>query len=187
MEPPAIDPNPYRPPASNVEPDADPAMVPGQRLELASRWRRLWGAVIDGVLFSATEIPEMVAGDRGFRIEFLVGQSPIELGDTSTAGLISNAAFILVLAIQSYLVYTEGQSVGKRAVKARIVALDGRRAPFMKAVVLRTWVPIFLPMLPWVGSLLALVDTLFVFRGDRRCLHDLAAGTRVVRTDWPPP
>ena len=34
---------------------------------------------------------------------------------------------------------------------------------------------------------LALVNVLFVFRRDRRCLHDVMAGTRVVRTDWPPP
>jgi uncharacterized RDD family membrane protein YckC len=38
-----------------------------------------------------------------------------------------------------------------------------------------------------LGGLLAVVDVLFVFRRDRRCLHDLVAGTRVVRTDWPPP
>ncbi len=84
-------------------------------------------------------------------------------------------------------IYTRGQSVGKQACSSRIVGIDGQRAPLVRAVVLRTWAPLALPMLPWVGGLLAAVDVLFVFRRDRRCLHDLVAGTRVVRTDWPPP
>ena len=34
--------------------------------------------------------------------------------------------------------------------------------------------------IPKVGGVLALADILFVFRDDRRCLHDQIAGTRVV-------
>ncbi len=182
-----IDPNPYQPPATNVEVDLDPAIVPGQRLELVGRWRRLWGGIIDGLLFSLTGLPAMVAGTRPFRIEVAIGRSPLQLSDTSRAGVISSGAFLLVLALQSYFIYTRGQSVGKQACSSRIVGIDGQRAPLVRAVVLRTWAPLALPMLPWVGGLLAAVDVLFVFRRDRRCLHDLVAGTRVVRTDWPPP
>jgi uncharacterized RDD family membrane protein YckC len=169
-----------------VEGDLDPAMVPGQRLELAGRWRRLWGGIIDGLLFSLTGLPAMLAGNRPFKIEVAIGQSPLQLSDSSSAGLISSGAFLLVLALQSYFIHTSGQSLGKQACSSRIVGIDGQRAPFVRAVVLRTWVPLALPMLPWLGGLLALVNVLFVFRRDRRCLHDLVAGTRVVRTDWPP-
>jgi uncharacterized RDD family membrane protein YckC len=28
--------------------------------------------------------------------------------------------------------------------------------------------------------LYAIVDALFIFRGDRRCIHDMIAGTRVI-------
>ncbi|MNT88741.1 RDD family protein [compost metagenome] len=38
-----------------------------------------------------------------------------------------------------------------------------------------------LAYIPVVGMLVVLVDYLFIFRADRRCLHDLAAGTRVVQ------
>jgi len=33
---------------------------------------------------------------------------------------------------------------------------------------------------PQVGGLIGLVDILFIFGKERRCLHDLLAGTRVV-------
>ncbi|MEA2700447.1 MAG: hypothetical protein QOI66_4718, partial [Myxococcales bacterium] len=34
--------------------------------------------------------------------------------------------------------------------------------------------------IPYLGGLYALVDALFIFRDDRRCIHDLIAGTRVI-------
>ena len=36
-------------------------------------------------------------------------------------------------------------------------------------------------MIPLVGVLLVWVDILMIFRRDRRCAHDLVAGTRVVK------
>ena len=39
---------------------------------------------------------------------------------------------------------------------------------------------LFVVILPWVAAL-PVIDQLFVFRKSRRCLHDLVAGTVVVR------
>jgi uncharacterized RDD family membrane protein YckC len=36
-------------------------------------------------------------------------------------------------------------------------------------------------MIPIFGLFFVLADTLMIFRADRRCLHDLMAGTRVVK------
>jgi len=36
-------------------------------------------------------------------------------------------------------------------------------------------------LLPLVGKASRLIDTIFIFRENRRCLHDLIAGTRVVK------
>jgi uncharacterized RDD family membrane protein YckC len=36
-------------------------------------------------------------------------------------------------------------------------------------------------LIPVIGGFLPLVDVLFIFRHDRRCIHDLLAGTNVVK------
>jgi uncharacterized RDD family membrane protein YckC len=35
--------------------------------------------------------------------------------------------------------------------------------------------------IPYLGGIYGLVDALFIFRDDRRCVHDHIAGTRVVK------
>ena len=34
--------------------------------------------------------------------------------------------------------------------------------------------------IPYIGKFAGFVDILMIFRGDKRCAHDLAAGTQVV-------
>ena len=34
--------------------------------------------------------------------------------------------------------------------------------------------------IPFAGGIFSLIDCLFIFREDRRCIHDLIAGTKVV-------
>jgi len=51
---------------------------------------------------------------------------------------------------------------------------------FGKLVGLR-YVPVWLASsIPFIGGFLALIDILFIFREDRRCVHDMIAGTVVV-------
>ena len=64
----------------------------------------------------------------------------------------------------------------------RIVRLDGRPVGFVEAVLLRSWMFGLLGWVPRAGSFLGLADILFIFRRDRRCLHDLLAGTKVIET-----
>jgi uncharacterized RDD family membrane protein YckC len=101
-----------------------------------------------------------------------------------------NAMWLLytfLLAVLSYLVlngywlYTRGQTIGKRLMKIAIVATStGERAPFWKLVGIRAlFFPFLFAVLSPVG-LVPVIDQLFVFRKNRRCVHDLAAGTSVV-------
>lgn len=39
---------------------------------------------------------------------------------------------------------------------------------------------IALSLIPAIGQLFAVIDTLCIFWEDRRCIHDLIAGTKVV-------
>ncbi len=76
------------------------------------------------------------------------------------------------------LLTRDGQTLGKKALKIRIVVYrTGENGGFVPNVLLRTLVNGFL-----VGVLppYDIVDVLFVFRSDRRCIHDFLAGTVVV-------
>ena len=63
----------------------------------------------------------------------------------------------------------------------RIEGIDGTR-PSLMHLLLRRYLPVqAVGALPAVGPLLGFANVLFIFRGDRRCVHDLIAGTRVVK------
>jgi uncharacterized RDD family membrane protein YckC len=51
----------------------------------------------------------------------------------------------------------------------------------VRAFLLRGTLPFMVEQIPLVGLLFWLVDSCFIFREDQRCLHDLVAGTRVIR------
>ena len=93
------------------------------------------------------------------------------------------ATFALQL-VQIYLVSTRGQTLGKRFLGIRIVrASDGSNPGFARAWLLRALVPGIIGMLPMIGSVFTFVNYGFIFRADRRCLHDLLADTRVVKVN----
>ncbi len=100
-------------------------------------------------------------------------------------GLVGIAAFVL---INGFLLASSGQTVGKRALGIRIVSYtDGELLPIGKLLALRygpLWV---LNLLPFFGGLIGpvfgLVDALFIFNSERRCIHDYIAGTKVVKVN----
>ena len=56
----------------------------------------------------------------------------------------------------------------------------GEIAGFVKAFLLRALVNGLIVGIPCLGAIYALVNVLFIFGDERRCLHDLIAGTKVV-------
>ena len=97
----------------------------------------------------------------------------------STAGSIW--FLIIFMAINSYLLLTKGQTVGKWMLGIRIVdAASNGAATAVKLLGLRYVLVLLVMAIPIIGQLLGLIDVLFIFRSDRRCVHDLIAGTKVV-------
>lgn len=101
---------------------------------------------------------------------------------------------VFALAVVAYLLlngvtlWRRGQTLGKLLLGIAIVPTNANDhwttapAPFWKLICIRA---LFFPLLfvvvvPWL-TLLPLIDQLFIFGKRRRCLHDLAAGTVVVR------
>ncbi|MBT7455933.1 MAG: RDD family protein [Gemmatimonadetes bacterium] len=91
--------------------------------------------------------------------------------------LLGGLLLILLVTVQTVMLTRSGQTLGKRAVRIRIVRMDtGENGGFVTNVMMRTVLSWILSMIPFYG----LVDTIFIFRPDRRCVHDHIAGTRVV-------
>ncbi len=107
------------------------------------------------------------------------GEIPPEF---NPAMMILTGVLFLVIAITNLvLVSTQGQTLGKKIVGVRIVRFeDGGKAGFVKAVLMRGFLPGLIGAIPVVGLVFSLVNICFIFRADRRCIHDLIAGTHVV-------
>ena len=89
--------------------------------------------------------------------------------------------WLALLIVQAIFLIKRGQSLGKMIVGIKIVKVSDESVPgFVKVFVLRMFVPSLLTGIPYLGWLLGLIDTLFIFRDDRRCVHDLIAETKVV-------
>ena len=155
--------NPYQAPASPFSDPIDDHV-------LADRGTRLGAAIVDFLLVVGVMLPGLL-GFAMFNDE--------ESGFFAAVGLAGIG--LLALGIyQIYLVSTTGQSLAKKWLGIRIVKLDGSPCGFVHGVVLRSWVISALGQIPLVGAIVAIVDPLMIFGEERRCLHDLIAGTKVV-------
>lgn len=163
--------NPYRPPVAEVV--SAPAEADS---ELASRSDRLIAALIDGVILMALVLPvnySLGIFDQirlGQDLDFMMGLASLGVGFT---------AYVLV---NGYLLATSGQTVGKRLMKIRIVGVDGQPLSFARILLARQLPQNLVSLLPGGGGGLILIDILFIFSKDRRCVHDRIAGSKVVNT-----
>lgn len=162
---------------SDSDSDSDP--------ELADRLTRLGAWFLDNVLAFLCCLPGMLI--VGFSVI-----STLLLGRGDVAEVMS-ARFLLgwmllaigglvLLVVQVWMLSTRGQTVGKRLLGIRIVRFEDRSTPgFMHAFLLRAVVPGLIGMIPYLGFIFSIVDICFIFRADRRCIHDFIAGTKVVK------
>ena len=89
--------------------------------------------------------------------------------------------FVFFLLIHGFFLKKNGQTVGKMLTGIRITDLEGKVPDFRKVILLR-YLPISLvSLIPFVGPYLTLIDALLISEVTRRCLHDLLAGTKVVK------
>jgi len=143
--------------------------------ELATRGQRFLGKLIDNMIMFAAVVVVVGIG------AFLIGMGDEDvfvLVVQALAGLVSLA----VSAVQWVLIVQRGQTVGKIVMGTRIIVGNDPGLPgFVAGVAHRSWVPGLIAMVPCVGPIFGLVDALWIFGEEKRCLHDLIANTRVVK------
>ena len=147
--------------------------------ELAGRGRRFGAYIIDSI----------IAGIVLFAVAYFnpgpLGVTMLDIMRAPTTQQMSTAGsiwfLIIFMAINSYFLVTKGQTLGKRMLGIRIVdAASNGAATAVKLLGLRYVLVMLVMAIPIIGQLLGLADALFIFRSDRRCVHDLLAGTKVV-------
>ena len=147
--------------------------------ELAGRGRRLGAYLIDTIIAGIVLVAVAYFNPGPLGITMLDIMRDPMTQQMSTAGSI--AFVIIFMAINSYLLVTKGQTLGKLALGIRIVdAASNGAATAVKLLGLRYVLVMLVAVIPIIGGLLGLIDFLFIFREDRRCVHDLIAGTKVV-------
>lgn len=161
--------NPYHPPESPVGGDATKGNKPLSQREMATRGNRLLAAVLDGLTTMFTVLPVM----------YYLGlfKRPEAFETQITAFLLG---FVTVLILNGLLLHTRGQSIGKAIVGIQIVGLDGSRISLARIIFLRYFPVQLVSQFPTIGSLLTLMDIIWIFRSDQRCIHDHIAHTVVV-------
>ena len=166
------DENPYAAPEADVQVDANATG------ELASRGARFVGALVDGLAMFAVMIPILLM--TGFFATALEGDGSVGSGIMEALAIFVFSVVVFLL-INGYPLAKRGQTVGKMVAKTRIVSIKDGKILSLGSVVGLRYVPVWvISQIPLVGALFGLIDSLFVFRDDRRCIHDLIAGTRVV-------
>ncbi len=162
--------------------------------ELASRWQRLWGAALDSLfvvlIFVAamldaggTKFVELAEADPRVDFEGYVQQYAKWISEIATSPVLAIGALIF-LVVNICLLVQDGQTVGKKIAGTRIVkSLDGQPASLLR--IGWRYAPFFtVGLINYdYGKILNVVDVLFIFRKDKRCIHDLIAGTKVVKAD----
>lgn len=143
--------------------------------QLAGRLERLGAVIIDAILVLVILIPVMVVG--GYWNSAMAGE--VGFGTTVLWALIGFGVFA---AVQYVPLKARAQTWGKRVLGIRIVDMQGHQPPVGRLLGLRYFPVQMAGNLPFLGPVIGLVNVLLIFRPDRRCGHDLVAGTQVVKS-----
>lgn len=150
----------------------------------ASKWVRLIGYFVDNLLLILSAWLGLQAvvwlSALGFGFENPINTIRRQEAPRFEVLLLLGAIPAALVAIQWMLLASSGQSLAKKLLMIRIVTDSGKVPGFLRAVVLRNWIPLLVSALPVVGACFRLIDPAFLVFNNRKCVHDYIAGTRVV-------
>lgn len=171
--------------------DAVPDVSP---VEAAGRGARIGAALFNAVFYFLCTIPGSLKISRKLveaYPEIAKGTMP-PLGDIDLTLVMEGVLWVWAglgagILLQAVLLTVRSQNLGKMVLGLRVVRTDnGQPAGFLHGALLRFLLPVMLVIVlnmftAVLGFLFLLIDLAFMARDDGRCLHDLMAGTRVVR------
>jgi uncharacterized RDD family membrane protein YckC len=171
--------NRFAPPRAEL---IEPGSVDNQP-ELVGRGMRFVAVILDGILMSLIQWPiYFLIGGRRLMAEMADPQAmaanPFDIWQHMLAAMAPG--WLLASAIQMWCLHAYGGTLAKKLLGMRIVRTDGSRAGFVRLFFGRGAAALLPTMIPLLGALWFLVDSLLIFRDSRQCLHDQIADTIVV-------
>ena len=177
---PVVEPSTYTAPVTMPMAPAAPTPAPAPpAVRYAGFWRRFWAVVLDGLILNIVTVPigMMTAGPTASMIDS-ENISPEQLAALFSA--YATAVTLSLIANWLYCALMESSkwqaTLGKLALGMRVTDLSGRRINFARATG-RFFAKMVSTLTVGIGYVIQ------VFTGKRQALHDLIAGTLIVRTE----
>ena len=169
-------PNPFAPPRAAV----DDGYTPEDSMVTAGRGARFGAMILDVLPYGAIGIVAAIAMPAYVAYTRSHGGSTDGSAGLAVVGGLAGLGLLAFMIYSASLVYLYGQTFGKKLMGIRVVRMDGSRVAFSRFFFLRYLPVALLSSIPVVGSIVALVDCVLIFRDSSRCLHDDIADTQVV-------
>lgn len=168
--------NPYAPPKTT---ELSAPVAHNHDLPLAGRGHRLAASFLDSIISMAFILP----------VQFFTGTFQREMARQAAEGSVlafrpenllwSALGFMFLVAI-NWKLLAKGQTIGKLVLKIRIDRVEGGPCERGRIILRRMLVLNVIYLIPGINFIFILVDSLMIFRKDKRTLHDMIAGTKVV-------
>ncbi len=159
-----------------MEEDTPENFVEYEPNQLASRGKRLAAAVVDIFIF----FPLVVLVAQPLGLINISDPEKIQAFNLEQSIKLFIIGQVLFLLVQGYLLHTQGQTIGKKLLKIKIVSLDDKLLGIGQLYFVRYLTFSLIAQIPIIGALIGIVNVLFIFGQDKRCLHDRIAGTKVI-------
>jgi uncharacterized RDD family membrane protein YckC len=148
----------------------------GATQEVASRSQRLLASFADGMLVGLILVTLVILLSVFDPVVAITQESPI-----LSQVILVLSSLVVYFLLNGKLLITNGQTLGKRSAKIKIVDLNGQLPAVKKHLIKRYSVSMLIQCIPVIGAVLALINFLMIFGKQKRCGHDLFAGTKVVK------
>lgn len=161
----------YETPEADLTTNDEPSNV------LASRASRLGAFIIDAIVLFVATIPLIIVLVLIFPGIFEQESVTGELLTDLVGGVLAAVIYAL---IQGRLLVQTGKTIGKKALGIKIVSAATGQLPHKNVIIKRSAFYLLVGLIPFIGSIISLVNVLFIFGNEQKCLHDRIASTKVV-------
>jgi uncharacterized RDD family membrane protein YckC len=169
---------------SSIPLDSSDFKAPEPSASLAGRGSRLGAYLLDQLIALVLILPGLWKLLQPFMKDLEAGNAPTPeelLANIAPALPLLIIPLLAFVIVQVVMLVKNGQTIGKKMLGIRIVKLDGSNPSFTNVIIMRGILPGLIGGIPMVGPAFSLIDVLLIFREDHRCVHDMIAGTIVVK------